>query len=920
MMADDQTRARRLGWQAVIRRARSSGGFATVGTALAILTVTSLVLVGANATRSSFRFGSGFAWLGSNHENEAMLVNGATGQGTDRLNLPDGGVRLEVRTYGEHTYVVQVTKDGERILYRLDDANPASAAQRPIGRGQVLTRSGDRAWLVDRDGGTVDPVDPDTLASSPVDGAPFRFTPPILDAPDGQGRLVVVEETTARAVVVADRPGAPSAVGSPGDRLAVSAVDEHPVVVNLTRAEVHVYADGTPTTVTLPAGGGRLEVAPAGEGGALALLRRDGTRGELLLVDLTDRSVRGPVAIEGGVPTTAGPPYAVAGAVFLVDPAAGAVLVVDPGSGRLRQRVPIAVSRDSHPDAFVKDGRLWVNDTDSEHAVIVERDGRHHDIDKYDPKVPEVGDAPDAPAGGPRPDPRPSPGPAPRGGPAGAGDDRGPNAPVGAPSGPPAGSPPPAVVTAPGAPPQFSARGANASVELSWQAGNDGGARILGYRLQCAPDCGGGARERDVPPGETFTVTGLRNGENYTFRLRALNEAGAGPDATAGARPTADVPPAPTAVQAVANNNGTVTVTWRADGGGLALSGFTIDAATANPAFTVKTASFGPVAATGGPAYSFTTRPDELGYDDDTEPDWTFSVSALAGDKTGTKAASNAVDPFNRPRFTGTGLSADEANGQVSLVWSAATANGRPVDYKVLRCTGAGCTGFTDTGLHPGAGAGQQTVTGLANGTTYRFRVVPHNEAGDGPPIESGDVVPRGQPQLVFGAHGATGPNGIQAVFTIQWLGPVGTCRQTAGPAGQVNCGAGTYRSTASLNPATNYTVTLCATGPGGDGCASVTIRTDPPPPPPTYNVTIENNSGSAEAYNNTGAGAQVGPSIAPGTVLAVRCRKRDATIRSNPGDYWYQVATAPWTNAWLPASVTDPDDNPGYDPAIPVC
>ena len=45
-----------------------------------------------------------------------------------------------------------------------------------------------------------------------------------------------------------------------------------------------------------------------------------------------------------------------------------------------------------------------------------------------------------------------------------------------------------------------------------------------------------------------------------------------------------------------------------------------------------------------------------------------------------------------------------------------------------------------------------------------------------------------------------------------------------------------------------------------------------------------------------------------------------DARVTYNPGFYWYELVTAPWTGAYLPASVTDPDDNPGYDPTIKDC
>jgi hypothetical protein len=902
-MADNQARAGgRATRQAIGRRLRSSSGFATVGAALVLVMVTSLALVGAGVTRSGLLFGSGFAWLGSDEQDQAMLVNGATGQGTGRFNLEGEGERLEVRRFGEHTYVVQVGRNGERILYRLDDVDQSAVRRdRPLDGGQVLTRSGDRAWLIDGRAGTLDPVDPETLESRPG-AATLRFQGAILDAPDSLGRLIVVEEATARAYVVEETRGEARTVGSPGDPLLVSSVGEHPAVLNGARGEVHIYDEGRAEAVSLPSGRGSLAVAPAGEGDELVVLRHDGARGELLFVNVEQRSVRAPVVVQGGLPRDPGVPYAVDGAVFLIDADAGNALVIDAGSGQVRT-VPLGLPADTAPEAFVKDGRLWVNDKGGEKAVIVERDGRHQAVNKYDRKVPEINPAgaPDAPA-----DPPPAPGgnlPNPHGGSTG-----GTGGPPGG-GGPGNGAGPPPVITAPGAPRQFTARGANGRVELSWQAPSDGGSPIAGYTLRCDPDCGRG-RSVNVAPGETFTVDGLRNGDTYRFELAARNAVGEGPVARASAQPTADVPPAPTDVRATANPNGTVTLTWQAQAGGLTLTGFQIRATTTASNLT---ASF----EVPGTATTFTTLADQLRYDDDTEPDWSFEVAAVAGGRVGATARSNAADPFKAPDFGSAALTAAPANGQVTLTWPTARANGRPVTYEVARCQNGGCTNVNAT-VNAGA-QGQRTavVGGLTNGTTYGFRVRPRNEGGTGPELTA-QAMPEGQPAIRFTGSGPTGPNGIQATFDITWLGPVGQCRLAAGPAGNLNCGAGTYTA-GGLNPSTNYTIRVCATRGGLEGCTTnVTIRTDPPP---TYAVTIECCS-TAEAFDTPGAGRQVGPGLQPGTTVQVRCRVYDARLSSNaPGYNWYQVATAPWTDAWLAATATYPDgQQPGYDSRIPAC
>jgi hypothetical protein len=833
-------------------RWRSSAGFGTVGLAVAVVAATSLALGGFAAHRSGLDFGTGFAWLGSNGENQAVLVNGATGQGTTKVNLDPGGVRLEVRMFGEHAYVVQIGRDGERVLYRLDDADLATGAKRPLAGGQALVRSDNRAWLVDRAAGTVEAVDPETLAGS---GRALAFRGPIQSAPDHAGRLVVVEEPTAVAYVIEEDRSEPVPVGSPGDRLAVSSVDEFAVVVNTTRSEVQVFADGVPHHVALPAGPGTLEVAPAGEGDHLVLLRRDGGRGELLLVDLDAHTVRA-VAVEGGVSPGMAAPLATREAVFLVDAPAGTIVVIDPSTGRVRQRVPTGLPREAQAESFVKDGRLWVNDPGGVRAIVVSGDGRHHGIDKQDRRIPDANQvvAPDAPAQAPRPDAAPSrqpnPDPGPGSGLAGDGSQPVPGptpgpAPGPAPGPGPApivadpGAPPP-IVTAPGAPQQVRALAGDRKVSLSWQPGANGGAPLLGYTLTCTPDCGTGNGVLSLPPGGAYVVENLQNGRDYSFTLVARNQIGESPKALAQpdpVRPTADVPAAPTNVVAVANNDGSVTVNWEM-AAGASLSGFAITATSDSPTLTAKTASFT------APAGNRTLQiePGRLGYDIDATPDWAFEIAATAGTVTGPPAMSNRVDPYRAPAFPGgASLTATPAAGQVTLRWPAAAHNGRPVTYTLARCQGANCNPAGSTQITPNAGAnGQLThvVTGLTNGTAYRFRINVANDAGPGGFLTSGDATPIGRPSLVFG-RAETTTNRIEVPFTIQWSGPLGDCDVRRGVVSSTGAGSseatsctptgGVYTSN-SAQPGRTYTIQICAVRDGQEGCDSITVTAKQPP------------------------------------------------------------------------------------------
>ena len=73
-----------------------------------------------------------------------------------------------------------------------------------------------------------------------------------------------------------------------------------------------------------------------------------------------------------------------------------------------------------------------------------------------------------------------------------------------------------------------------------------------------------------------------------------------------------------------------------------------------------------------------------------------------------------------QPSAPGTLSTTTPAPGQVDLSWGAATDNVAVTVYRVERCQGTGCTNFAEITT---TGATQFSDTGLAGGTTFRYRV-----------------------------------------------------------------------------------------------------------------------------------------------------------------------------------------------------
>jgi hypothetical protein len=168
--------------------------------------------------------------------------------------------------------------------------------------------------------------------------------------------------------------------------------------------------------------------------------------------------------------------------------------------------------------------------------------------------------------------------------------------------------------TIPGAPTIGTATGGNTGASVAFTAPANNGSPITGYTVTAA-DSTTPANGHQTATGTSspITVTGLTNGDSYTFTVIATNGDGPGPaSAASNAVVPSTLPGAPT-ITSTSSGKGSATIGFSAAAGnGSPITSYTVTAAdAANPALGKQTATGAqsPITVTGlvdGQSYTFT--------------------------------------------------------------------------------------------------------------------------------------------------------------------------------------------------------------------------------------------------------------------------------------------------------------------------
>ena len=275
---------------------------------------------------------------------------------------------------------------------------------------------------------------------------------------------------------------------------------------------------------------------------------------------------------------------------------------------------------------------------------------------------------------------------------------------------------------APTAPTGLTATAASQSqIDLGWTASTDNVA-LTGYRVErCQGATCTNFAQIATPIATTYSDTGLLAAATYRYRVRAEDTSGnlSGYSSIQNATtPDTEAPTDPTGFSATAASQSQVNLAWTASTDNVAVSELPGRALPGRGLCELRPGR----------------NPDRPGYNDaglQAATTYRYRVRAAdaAGNLSGYTAIENATTPDTQAPTDPTGLDATAVSAsQIDLSWTASTDNVAVTGYRVERCEGAACTNFLEIGIPTGP---TFSDTGLAEATTYRYRVRAADAAGN---------------------------------------------------------------------------------------------------------------------------------------------------------------------------------------------
>jgi titin len=285
-----------------------------------------------------------------------------------------------------------------------------------------------------------------------------------------------------------------------------------------------------------------------------------------------------------------------------------------------------------------------------------------------------------------------------------------------------------AITSPPAAPSGLNAISASTSkINLSWQ---DNAGDELGFRVERCQGAGCSSFTQVIELAANTTVypdTGLAADTTYSYRVLAFNTAGDSAysntaQATTHAPPSA--PNAPSNLVAVAVSTTQVDLTWQ-DNSNDEIS-MRVDRCQGTAAFCdANPGNFAEVTALGANNTSWSNT--------GLSPDTTYSYRVRATNTNGSSAPSNTAEATTNPLAAmpnppSSLLAVAASTSQIDLSWQ--DNSGDEAGFRLERCQGASCSSFAPV-IELAANAIAYSDTSLAAGTTFRYRILAFNVAGE---------------------------------------------------------------------------------------------------------------------------------------------------------------------------------------------
>jgi YD repeat-containing protein len=220
--------------------------------------------------------------------------------------------------------------------------------------------------------------------------------------------------------------------------------------------------------------------------------------------------------------------------------------------------------------------------------------------------------------------------------------------------------------------------------------------------------------------GTTYSDTGLSLGVNYRYRLRAIDLA-SNPSAysniASATTPDTTPPTAPSNLTATAVSSTQINLAWTASTDNVGVTGYRVERCTGagcgnySQIATPPTNSFNNTSLNDGTSYRYRVR----------------AVDA-AGNPSAYSNIASATTPDTTPPTAPSNLTATAVSStQINLAWTASSDNVGVTGYRVERCTGAGCSTYSQIATSTTT---SYYNTGLSLATSYSYRVRAVDAAG----------------------------------------------------------------------------------------------------------------------------------------------------------------------------------------------